>query len=80
MPASTDDLSSLIGRDPERLSIAERTAATGKWIAIEMYTPRTLPAHRIEAIGASVEECVADLHSRGLDPRKFEYTLVRPPY
>ena len=67
----------MIGRAPERLSIEERGALAGKWVALEVYTPETLPLKRIEAIGASVVDCVTELQKRGLDPREFEFVMMR---
>ena len=32
-----------IGRAPERLTLGERLALTGKFIALEIYTPEALP-------------------------------------
>lgn len=78
MSAPAETSSDLIGRDPDRLSIAESRAAAGKWIALEIYTPQTLPLRRIVAIGDSVDSCAADLRRRGLDPLKFEFTILRP--
>jgi len=69
-----------IGRSPDRLTLSERLALTGKYIALEIYTPEALPLRRIEAIGDSVAECVRTLKSRGLDPAKFEYSRLPPPY
>ena len=69
-----------IGRSPDQLTIEERTALTGKSIALEIYTPDALPLRRIEAIGDSVEECIRMLKSRGLDPMRFEYTRITPAY
>jgi hypothetical protein len=69
-----------LGRSPDRLTLAERTALAGKYVAFEIYTPETLPLHRIEAIGDSIEECVRMLTSRGLDPRKFEFTRLSRPF
>lgn len=74
------DPTKAIGRAPEKLTLAERTAFAGKHVAFEVYTPETLPFRRIEAIGDSVEDCVRMLKSRGLDPRKFEFTLLSPPF
>jgi hypothetical protein len=76
-PLATSDL---IGRDPDRLTIAERTAVAGKWVAMEIYTPKKLPLRRIEAIGDSVDECAADLRRRGLDPKAFEFSVLAPSY
>lgn len=66
----------MIGRAPERLSIEERGALTGRWVALEVYTPVTLPLKRIQAIGASVVDCVTQLQERGLDPRVFEFVRI----
>ena len=69
-----------IGRSPDRLSLDERRALTGKYIALEIYTPEDLPLRRIEAIGDSVPECARQLAGRGLDPVRFEFTRLAPPY
>ena len=67
------DSSRLLGRAPERLSLEERKRLTGKWIALEIYTPAALPLRRIEAVGASVADCIGELSRRELDPRDFEF-------
>jgi len=69
-----------IGRNPDELSLEERTKLAGKWIALEIYTPEALPLRRIEAIGDSVAECARILKSRGLDPMKFEYSRLKNAY
>jgi hypothetical protein len=69
-----------IGRSPERLTLDERHQLTGKYVALEIYTPETLPLRRIEAIGDSIEECIRVLKSRGLDPTRFEYNRLPAPY
>jgi len=69
-----------IGHAPEDLNLEERRALTGKWIALEIYSPATLPLRRIEAIGNSVAECVSQLHARGLEPENFEFSRLVPPY
>lgn len=75
-----EDPKTVIGRSPDRLTIAERTALAGRYVALEIYTPAALPLRRIEAIGGSVAECVRQLRDRGLDPTRFEYTMLEPPY
>lgn len=50
----------------------------GKFIAMEIYSPHTLPLRRIEAIGDNMGECVRMLKSRNLDPTNFEYTQLHP--
>ena len=81
MPVSADrDPQQAIGRAPERLSLEERLALIGKYIALEVYTPETLPLRRIEAIGDSIEECVRQLTARGHDPARFEFSRLGPPY
>ncbi len=74
------DLRQAIGRNPDRLTLEERMAFAGKFIALEVYSPETLPLRRIEAIGNSMEDCVRMLQSRGLDPRQFEYSILSWPY
>jgi hypothetical protein len=69
-----------IGHAPEDLSLEERKALTGKMIALEIYSPETLPLRRIEAIGDSAMECMAQLRARGLDPVNFEFSRLGPAY
>lgn len=81
MPLMTEiDPQSVVGRAPEQVTLEERNALVGKWIALEVYSPKTLPLRRIEAIGDSTVECIRQLATHGLDPRQFEYTLLTPPY
>lgn len=72
--------SNAIGKSPDALTLDERLALAGLMIALEIYTPETTPLRRIEAIGASAAECIAQLKSRGLDPMQFEFTRLHPPY
>ncbi len=69
-----------IGRNPDQLTLEERTALAGKWIALEIYTPKNLALRRIEAIGDSVADCVRMLQARSLDPAEFEYSILKGPY
>jgi hypothetical protein len=69
-----------LGRNPDRLTLNERIALAGKYIALEVYTPDTLPLRRIEAIGDSIDECVRMLQSRGLNPRQFEFSRLPWPF
>lgn len=69
-----------IGRAPERLSLEERIHLVGKYIALEIYSPESLPLRRIEAIGDSTQECIEQLIARGLDPQQFEFSRITPPY
>lgn len=81
MPVSAaTDPKQAIGRAPERLTLEERLALTGMFIALEIYTPEALPLRRIEAIGDSVDQCVKQLIQRKLDPTRFEFTRLEPPY
>ncbi len=81
MPASAaKDPQRAIGRCPERLNLDERLALTGKYVALEIYTPEALPLRRIEAIGDSVQECARQLVERGLDPMRFEFTRLGPAF
>jgi len=70
----------VIGRSPDSLTVPERIALTGKYIALQIYTPEELPLRRIEAIGDTLADCLRMLGARGLDARKFEFTRLRPPY
>lgn len=69
------DPARLFGRSPEALRPREAAALAGKWIALEIYTPQNLALRRIEAVGDSVQECIRQLAARGLDPRRFEFSL-----
>jgi hypothetical protein len=80
MTAHAKDQERAIGRSPDRLSLDERLQLTGKYVALEVYSPDTLPLRRIEAIGDSLEACVTMLKARGLDPAHFEFTRLPMPY
>jgi hypothetical protein len=77
---AAQDAARAIGRSPERLTLPERLALAGKYVALPIYSPQTIPLRRIEAIGDSLEECVRRLRSRGLNPQDFEFTRLAPPY
>jgi len=77
---SESDLQRVIGRSPDDLTLEERRRLTGWWIALEIYTPKTLPLRRIEAIGEDATGCIRQLKQRGLDARNFEFTPLQPPY
>jgi hypothetical protein len=78
--SAAKDPSQAIGRNPDRLTVEERLALAGKFIALEIYSPETLPLRRIEAIGKTIDDCVRTLQARGLDPRQFEFTILPWPY
>ena len=79
MPATSSQFAQrAIGRSPDRLTLEERSRLVGKHIALEIYSPDTLPLRRIEAIGDSLGECIRMLKSRGLDPMHFEFTQLHP--
>jgi hypothetical protein len=67
-----------IGRSPDALALRERLALAGKWLAFELYSPRTLPLRLIQAIGDSPAACLRMLRDRGLDPRRFELVAFKP--
>ncbi len=77
---ATRDPQRAIGRSPDRLTLTERLAWGGKYVALEIYTPENLAYRRIEAIGDSLAECAKMLQSRGLDPAAFEFIRLAPPY
>ena len=78
MPAIAPDRA--LGRSPEELSLVERLQLAGRFIALEIYSPQTIPMRRIEAIGDSLADCVRKLKARGLDPANFEFSLLPAPY
>jgi hypothetical protein len=80
MTATAKESEQAIGRSPDLLSLEERLRLAGKYVALEFYTPETLPLRRIEAIGDSLEACVRMLKARGLDPANFEYSRLPRPY
>ncbi len=72
------DVKQLVGREIDRLNYQERAALTGKWVALEIYSPQTTPLRNIQAVGDSVGECARQLTARGLDPFKFEFSKLVP--
>jgi len=78
--SAASDPQQAIGRAPERLTLEERLALIGKFVALEIYTPDALPLRRIEAIGDSVEQCLQQLIQRKHDPAHFEFSRLEPPY
>lgn len=70
----------IIGRSPEQLTLDERLAFAGKMVALEVYSPATLPLRRIEAVGDSALACARTLKERGLNPAIFEFVLLPPPF
>jgi len=70
----------LLGRDPDGLSYNERAALAGHWAALEIYTPETLARRGIAAIGDSPAACARQLAGRGLNPAKFEFSKITPPF
>jgi hypothetical protein len=81
MPVSAaKDPRAAVGRNPDRLTLEERMALAGKYVAMEVYTPENLALRRIEAIGDSLDACVRMLKERGLDPAMFEFTRLSWPY
>jgi len=77
---ATADPRKALGRSPERLTPEERIALTGKYIALEVYTPENLALRRIEAIGDSLADCMRMLRERGLDVRNFEFSRLPAPW
>lgn len=78
--ASAFDVEKFVGRAVDRLTLDEREALLGKFVAQEIYTPKTLPLQRIEAIGDTIQDCVHMLRRSGLDPLNYEFTRLGPPY
>ncbi len=78
--ASKLDLEKFVGRALDRLTLAEREALVGAFVALEIYSPKNLALRRIAAIGDDVRQCVAGLRRRGLDPLNYEFMPLNPPY
>jgi hypothetical protein len=81
----------LVGRAVEDLNLNERWKFTNEWVAFRIYAPPgkvtrdgvefvDVRQRKIEAAGKSIEECVAQLRSRNLDPAQYEFTVLKPPY
>jgi hypothetical protein len=69
-----------VGRSADSLSLFERTGLVGQWIALERYTPETLPLRTIEAIGESPAACARQLEGRGLKAANYEFVQVTPSW
>ena len=69
-----------IGHAPERLTLNQAIDLAGQFVALELYSPATTPLRVIEAIGESPEDCIRQLAERGLDPRHYEFTRLKPPF
>jgi hypothetical protein len=69
-----------IGRPLESLSLAERWHIAGSWVALELYTPQTVPLRIIEAIGPTARACTDQLRARGLNPGHYEFCACPQPY
>ena len=69
-----------IGHPLDSIPLRDRALLTGKWIALEIYTPETLPLRIIEAVGSSASDCIRQLRERSLNPARYEFTLMPPPY
>jgi hypothetical protein len=73
----TATLERFLGRSPDSLTFAERQRLGGKWIALELYSPKTLPIRKIEAIAGSPGECIRALRQRGLEPKNYEFMMLK---
>ena len=73
------DLERFLDRSPDALTLRERILLAGTWIALELYTPRTLPLRRIAAIGETQSEVIRMLRARGLDLTRYELMPLKRP-
>lgn len=69
-----------IGRSPETFSLQEQFALAGLTVAYEIYTPERTPQRTIAAIGPTAADCIRDLEAAGLDPRNYEFEVLRKPW
>lgn len=74
------DIKLLVGKPVDGFTLADQWRYAGVWVALELYTPQTLPMRLIAAAGASAGECIAQLRKQGLDPERFEYRPLAQPY
>jgi hypothetical protein len=70
----------VVGLSPDQLTLNEQIELCGMTVALEIYSPEKTPLRTIEAIGETVEDCLAELEARGLDPREYEFVVLKPPY
>ena len=69
-----------IGKTADGLSLKERLHLTGRWIAVELYSPVRLPLRTIEAVADDVRGCIDSLRRRGLNPARYHFEVLPPPY
>jgi hypothetical protein len=69
----------LVGRMPESLDLSEQLLLHNHWIALELYTPETLPLRAIAAVGNTVDECASQLTESGKNAAQHEYWLYEAP-
>lgn len=77
---SSLNLEKFVGRSVDRLTLDEREALVGYYMARQVYSPKNLALQRIEAVGDSVAACVESLKQAGKDPLEYEFTRFNPPY
>jgi hypothetical protein len=70
----------LIGKPLDGLTLADRWKFSGVWVALEIYTPHTMPLRIIEAVGGSAQDCIQQLVSMGRDASHFEFMPLPQPY
>ena len=81
MPSvSSLNLEKFAGRSPDRLTLDEREALVGYYMARQVYSPKNLALQRIETVGESVAACVENLKRAGKNPLDYEFTRFNPPY
>lgn len=76
MPA--DLATEFVGRSLDGLRLSDRSKLTGSWIAIELYSPESLPLRVIAAVGHDARDCARALMQKGLDPARYYYEPVSP--
>jgi hypothetical protein len=70
----------VIGRSPETFTVREQFELAGFTAAFEVYSPATTPERTIAAIGRTAADCIRDLTARGLDPRNYEFEILKNPW
>jgi hypothetical protein len=81
MPSVSNlNLEKFAGRSHDRLTLDERAALVGYYMARQVYSPKNLALQRIETVGESVGACVENLKRAGKNPLDYEFTRFNPAY
>ncbi len=74
------DWKNVIGKSIDALPLKVRWTLTGRWMAVELYSPERLPLRILAAVGDDARDCVAQLRANGVDPALYHFELITEPY